>query len=219
MPFATDDLFPHSQTDSNSYLMNYKLGLSFTSLVLVIVGSIAPNLTLVRPSSAENKSVWRSFSPPGAGFSILMPGKVIERVDTEAALCLGTGKMTKKTTYAYHSEGMEQDGTIYAVFYSDYAKECEIVSAEGDLKIGLKLLSMAKSGVVKRKQMLRLNGHIGVEVRLGDGKSVALWTRAFVVPRSDKQSRVYEIMIFSAKADSLPKTLDGFMKSFKFTTP
>ena len=128
--------------------------------------------------------------------------------------------MSKKTTHPH----IRLDGTLYAVSYSDYAKECEIVSAEEDLKMGLNLLLalMSDSGVLKRKQTLRLNGNPGVEVRFdlsGNGQSLALWQRIFVVPRPNKQARMYEIIIFTTKEESLPKTLDGFMKSFKFTTP
>ena len=76
--------------------------------------------------------------------------------------------------------------------------------------------------MMQRKQVLRLNGHLGTEMKFDitqNGQPGTLWIRTFGVPRPNNKIRAYRILVFSTKEQSLQRTLDGFFKSFKLINP
>jgi hypothetical protein len=205
--------------------MEFKARLSQISLLLALTGAVTANLGLGLPSQAANQSVWRSFAPDGGGFSILMPDRPTPAVTTEPVLCLKTGKMVDRTTYTYHSQWMDQDGSIYAVVYHDFPTACLVSKSAGEeLEMVLKLVSAlyesGKPGVLQHKQLLKLNGNPGFEVKLRSaekGRAGLIWTRVFVTLRPNDQVRTYEITVISSKEQALQQTIANFFKSFKLT--
>lgn len=203
--------------------MSFKSNLSYASLLLVLTGIIAPNLIVSTPSSVTAQSVWRPFSPPQSGFSILMPGS--PKTETETKSFLINGKNVKITEHLFISDRADQEGTIYIVSYSDYPANSFPgfgstleEQVENSLKFVSTLIESRSPGIMQRKQLLRLNGNPGMEMKFGiteKGQSLTLWTRAFSVPRPNNQIRNYQIAVFSTKEQSLKRTLDGFFKSFK----
>jgi len=209
--------------------MRFKSNLSCVSLVLVLTGVVAPNLLLSRPAVAVTQSVWRSFSPPGSGFSILMPGTPKEEIKTDSSWTIN-GKKVNITEHTYVSERIDPDGTIYTVSYTDspaiFLSGSSLEEQEEQSKKLLEFLSALLEsnhpGIMQRKQLLRLNGHLGMEMKFGiteKGQSATVWIRGFSVPRPNNQVRTYQIGVFSIKEQSLQRTLDGFFKSFKLIDP
>jgi hypothetical protein len=92
--------------------MNFKARLSRFSSLLALSGAIVAAFGSVLPSQAANQSAWRSFSPDGGGFSIIMPETPTPEVKTESAICLKTGKRVDRVTHTYHSQWMDQDDSI-----------------------------------------------------------------------------------------------------------
>ena len=206
--------------------MRFKSNLSCASLLLVLTGLITPNLILSPPSHAVPQSVWRSFSPPGSGFSILMPGTPKEQINTESFWNLD-GKKVNITEHTFISERIEQDGTIYTVAYGDYPATSFFDSSSEEqakkmLEFVSALIESRSPGMMQRKQVLRLNGHLGTEMKFDitqKGQPGTLWIRTFGVPRPNNKIRAYRILVFSTKEQSLQRTLDGFFKSFKLINP
>lgn len=204
--------------------MSFKSNLSYASLLLVLTGIVTPNLILSTASHVSAQSVWRPFSPPGSGFSILMPGTPKEEVETEEMSI--NGKNVKITAHTFISE-REQDGAIYIVGYSDYPADSARLfgstpeeQAKNSLAFVSALLESKNPGIIQRKQILRLNGHLGTEIKMNlspvnYGQAATLWLRGFSVLRPNNQIRTYQILAFSTKEQSLKRTLDGFLKSFK----
>lgn len=206
--------------------MRFKSNLSCASLLLVLTGVIAPNLILSKPSHAVTQSVWRSFSPPGSGFSILMPGTPKEEIQPDSSWSIN-GKKVNITERTFISERIDPDGTIYAVGYIDSPAIYLLGSSleeqtEQSLEFVSSQIESSYPGIMQRKQLLRLNGHPGLEMKFGmteKDQSVTVWIRAFSVPRPNNQIRTYQILVFSTKEESLQRTLDGFFKSFKLIDP
>ncbi|MFB8792368.1 MAG: hypothetical protein U7123_26850 [Potamolinea sp.] len=204
--------------------MSFKSNLSYASLLLVLTGIVTPNLILSTASHVTAQSVWRPFSPPGSGFSILMPGTPKEEVKT--AQMFINGKIVNIKTHTFFSE-REQDGTIYMVSYSDNPADDSTLfgstpeeKVKNSLALITSLIESGNPGIIQRKQILRLNGHLGIEMKLAvpdkkSGQAGTLWLRGFSVPRPNNQIRTYQILAISAKEQSLQRTLDGFFKSFK----
>ncbi len=155
------------------------------------------------------------FAPDGGGFSMLMPDSPISDVETISVTCAQTGKMVNMTTHSYTTV-IEQDASVYAVFYYDLPKDCVI-----DLEMALKLISLfSKPGVMQHKQLLKLNGNPGMEFKMRgtvEGTSVLMWGRSFAVPQPNNQVRAYNIIVQSTKEQALQQTLASFFKSFKLT--
>jgi hypothetical protein len=155
-----------------------------------------------------------------------MPGTPKEEIKTDSSWSIN-GKKVNITEHTFISERIDQDGTIYTVTYIDspaiylFGSSLE-EQVEKSLEFVSSLLESSKPGIMQRKQLLRLNGHPGAEMKFGiteKGQSVTLWIRAFSVPRSNNQIRTYQISVISAKEQSLKRTLDGFFNSFKLIAP
>jgi|SRR4028118_40718 hypothetical protein len=209
--------------------MKFKSNLSCASLLLVLTGVVAPNLILSKPAVAVTQSVWRSFSPPGSGFSVLMPGTPKEEIKTDSSWTIN-GKKVNIIEHTYVSERIDPDGTIYTVSYIDYPaislSSSSLEEQEEQTKKLLEFLSALLEsnhpGIMQRKQVMRLNGHLGTEMKFGiteKGQSATVWMRAFAVPRPNNQVRTYYITVFSTKEQSLQRTLNGFFNSFKLIDP
>ena len=209
--------------------MRFKSNLSHASLLLVLTGIVTPNLILSKPAVAVTQSVWRPFSPPKSGFSLLMPGTPKEEIEKNSTVVIN-GKQVTITTHTFTSERMNSDGTIYIVTYfdspalslSNSSLEEQEEQSKKFLEFLSALLESNHPGIMQRKQVLRLNGHPGMEMKFGiteKGQSATMWIRAFGVPRPNNQVRTYQIVVFSTKEQSLQRTLDGFFKSFKLIAP
>ncbi len=203
------------------------------SLILILTGIVAPNFILsnrvgaVPPTlSAKTSSKWRTFSPPGGDFSILMPATPEADVETRDGINLNTGKTLKQTVYSFTVDSSQgQDATVYMVSYFDSSVNSLITSsAEEELEAGLNIASsmieVKNPGLIQRKQKLRLNGNPGAEIRLRSkddeqGKSIAIWKRVFCTRRPNNQIRTYQVVVISIKEQALQRTLEGFVNSFK----
>jgi hypothetical protein len=156
-----------------------------------------------------------------------MPGTPEEEIKTDSSWSIN-GKKVTLTEHTFTSERIDQDGTIYTVSYIDspviylFGSLSEEEQAKKLLEFFSSQLESSHPGIMQRKQLLRLNGHPGVEIKLGiteKGQSVTLWLRSFSVPRPNNQIRIYQILVLSTKEQSLQRTLDGFFKSFKLIAP
>ncbi|MBD2329372.1 hypothetical protein [Alkalinema sp. FACHB-956] len=174
------------------------------------VGSAIVDMAIAQPSVAQAKpakqSIWKTFSPAGGGFSILMPGtpkKSSHLVKTQ------TGATIELIGYVVDL-GPSKGG--YLVLYSDMP-----LSGNEDSNQIQQILDNVMNGGLSRVpgelvsyQTFALNGYPGREVTFRIDGNITGKVRMFLVG-----NRLYQLLAFTTQEKATAKSVNGFFNSFK----
>lgn len=168
-----------------------------------------PNATKARPTLKaelvadvqENKP--EKYSPPGGGFSVLMPGKPVaedQEVDTEV------GKIIN------HTHSVEAGGVAYAVMYGEFpapVSDPEVIN--GMLDNARTQGIAAVHGELKSEEQITLDGNTGREWLIGIPGGAFLRVRAYWV-----KQRLYQLITMSVptKDPEALKSRDAEVQKF-----
>ncbi|OUC15699.1 MAG: hypothetical protein B0A82_05370 [Alkalinema sp. CACIAM 70d] len=174
------------------------------------VGSAIVDMTIAQPSVAQAKqakqSIWKTFSPAGGGFSILMPGNPQQ---ISQSLNIQTGD--KVELIGYVTDLGPKQG-MYMVTYADMPF---VASKESNLS--QQMLDGAMNAVLSKvqgelvsQQSFALQGNPGREATFRMNGNITGKIRMFLV-----DNRFYQLLTLTAQEKATAKSVNGFFSSFK----
>lgn len=143
------------------------------------------------------------LSPPGAGFSVAMPGEAKNEIHT---INTDIGPVTLNMYV------LETGDWAYIAGYSDYPSFPNGVAAA---------LDGARDGALKSSQstllseeIISLAGHSGRELRMEGPRGLTTRLRLVVVG-----TRLYQVGVVTKKDDAFSPKVRAFLDTFRLTTP
>jgi hypothetical protein len=153
---------------------------------------------LLTSSVHAQQREWINLAPPGGGFSVMMPIKPNESMET-------------KENYTVHSYGAATARTIFIAVYVDYAPSVKLNDA-GELVANRdNFLKGLNARLISSKE-IKLDGRSGLEFTAeDDGRSYK--SRVYI-----HGNRVHQIATAVFKDTDDAENVDRFFASFAFTT-
>src|SRR5436190_8044504 len=139
---------------------------------------------------------WVRVAPPSAGFSILMPTRPTEGVET-------------KEEYTLHSFGASAGTTIFVAVYVDYAPSTKLNEA-AELAANRDNLLKGMNARLTSSKEIKLDGHAGLEFTGADDRRLYM-SRVYI-----SGNRVHQIGTAVLKEDQDSENVDRFFGSFVF---
>jgi hypothetical protein len=140
---------------------------------------------------------WVKVAPPGAGFSVMMPSKPNESMET-------------KEDYTLHSYGAVMADTIFIVVYGDYAPSMKMNEAAELIANRDNFLKGVNAQLISSKE-IKLSGRSGLEFTGEDDRRLYK-SRVYIFG-----NRVHQIASATLKGDEDTESVDRFFASFAFT--
>jgi hypothetical protein len=160
----------------------------YVSLIFILILA-----TSLKAQSGE----WVKLSPPGGGFTIMLPGRTEEEVQPG-------------DDFTFHSFGVRTDKGVYIIGYGDYAARIKLdppreldANRESFLK-GLNARLIASKKVT-------LDGHDGLEFT-GESSQFFLKSRVYLIG-----NRVYQLSVAIETGKDDTDNVNRFFASFAFT--
>ncbi len=184
--------------------MKSKLFIPLFVTTFLLTGYSTFNAVQANPTFLLAQSIWKPFSSKEGGFTVLMPGSPTE---DQRNINTKVGTVPVNSFYV-----VRPDEALYGVAYADFPKEVSLNS----LNINQLLNSFASGfaqgsgGRVVSQRNIRLGDFPGREIRLQYQQGEIGRGRIFL---ADK--RLYQVVVITSKESGLPKSIEGFFKSFR----
>jgi hypothetical protein len=154
-------------------------------------------LTLFNNVPAQTEpSPWVTLAPEGAGFSILMPGKVVETVD-------------KKRSYTMHSFSITVGRATFAASYSDY--EPGKLDRATALTANRDRFNKGLQATLTSSREITIDGNTGIEFT-SETPAVDVKSQLFLTG-----NRLFQTVTVVFRDADETKNVNRFFESFKFT--
>lgn len=186
--------------------MKTQVVLPFLVTTLVISGY--PIIEIARADQPIQiaQSIWKPFSPPEGGFTILMPGTPTSE---QEILDSPTGPITLNGFRA-----VRPGEAIYFVSYGDLPDSA--LNSPGGINDLLtsftQQFTTTMDGVTVTQQSISLNNYPGAEVKLQTNEGITFRSRIYLV-----NNRMYTLGVFTVREQDLQKSIQGFLDSFRLT--
>jgi hypothetical protein len=184
---------------------------------LLLICLVGENLTIHRGQASQSINIaqtqWQKFSPPKSGFTVLMPNKPSEQVNSVDTVF---GRITIHT----FKVPLEQDRINYTVSYVELPEEMvQVAPPEALLETLSNAFSQAFGRDVKllNQQSLRLGEYPGKEFKFEGPNQNVVRHRAYLV-----KQRMYQITVETSQAEeeTLSAEIENFFNSFQLlSTP
>lgn len=184
--------------------MKSKLVLPLFITTFLLTGYLGLNTVQANPTFLIAQSIWKPFSSQEGGFTILMPGSPTE---DQRNINTKVGAVPVNSFYV-----VRPNEALYGVAYADLPKEASL----NTLDINQLLNSFASGfaqgsgGRVVSQKNIRLGNFPGREIRLQYQQGETGRGRIFLA-----NQRLYQVVVITSKESSLPKSIEGFFKSFR----
>jgi len=148
--------------------------------------------------ASQEPSPWVTLAPEGAGFSVSMPGKALEKID-------------EKPSFTLHSYTLTVGRATYVASYSDYAPgkldPTTALTANRD-----KFNKSLQATLVSSRE-ITLDGHAGIEFT-SEHPAANVKSQLFLVG-----NRMFQTATFVFKDVDETRNVNRFFESFRFTKP
>jgi hypothetical protein len=186
----------------------------FLHCYLAVVVLFSGYITIIQPTSANQplkiaQSIWKRFSSPAGGFSILMPGTPIQsqkKVNTKNGAVEVNIFIVERP----------QDEVKYTIAYIDYPEDyIEILKrnnlVEQAIDAGKKTALQNANGTLISETKISLGDYLGKEINYTKPGDKIVKHRIFLVER-----RLYQVSAETTKKKQkyLTKSIIGFCDSF-----
>jgi hypothetical protein len=155
---------------------------------LVIFSSVA---------AQTEQSIWETLAPEGAGFSVSMPGKAVETINT-------------KTSFTLHSFTVTMGRATFVASYTDY--QPGKLAAATALTANRDKFNKGLQATLLTSREITLDGHTGVEFT-SETPAANVRSQLFVMG-----NRMFQTATFVFRDVDETRNVDRFFESFKFTT-
>ena len=159
--------------------------------------SILVFLLLLSAPHAAQLANWVKLEPPGAGFSVMMPIRPNESMET-------------KEDYTVHTYGAATANTIFIVVYVDYAPSMKLNDAAELAANRDNLLKGVNAQLISSKE-IKLDGRAGIEFTAADDRRLYK-SRVYIFG-----NRVHQIAAATLKDSEDTENVNRFFASFAFT--
>ncbi|MGI0490741.1 hypothetical protein ACN4EG_02930 [Alkalinema pantanalense CENA528] len=178
----------------------------FTGVGSAIVGTTTAQPTFAQSNAQSKQSIWKTFSPTGGGFSILMPGNPKQ---ISQPLKIQTGDTVELIGYATDL-GPKQG--MYMVTYADmpFAASKESKLSQQALDGAMNAVLGKIQGELVSQQSFALKGYPGREATFRMNGNITGKIRMFLV-----ENRFYQLLTLTAQEKATAKSVSGFFNSFK----
>jgi hypothetical protein len=158
-------------------------------------------LTLAPCAFAQHESeTWTRFSPPGGGFSILIPQTPSEQVENKDT----------PVHYTSHLFSTREPNLIYLIGYTDYDPKYRF-NAESELIANRDNFIKGVNGKLDESVKINFDGQPGIEFTAEAG-AVFFKSRVYI-----KGSRVWQVAVAVTTGQRDNESAEKFLNSFKFT--
>jgi hypothetical protein len=188
--------------------MNKKIFLSFLLTALILDGyasiKVAQANQPLLVTQAESESVWKPFSSPEGGFTVLFPGQ--PNADK------GNTNTAANSNNLQSFSVLRENEALYVVSYKDVV-ETLIQNSRNPNKVLASVVSgieKGSKGKVLGENSISLGNFPGREIRIRLEKNIILLGRIYLVNK-----RVYQLFVVTNQEANLTKSIDGFFKSFQ----
>ncbi|HXI23377.1 MAG TPA: hypothetical protein VNG71_05835 [Pyrinomonadaceae bacterium] len=154
-------------------------------------------LLLLTSSMRSQHREWVKVAPLGAGFSILMPLRPTEAVET-------------KDQYTTHSFVGSAGSTVFIAVYVDYAPSIQL-SEPAELAANRDNFLKGMSAQLTNSKDIKLDGRSGLEFTAEDERRLYK-SRVYIFG-----NRIHQIATATSKGDEDTENVDRFFASFAFT--
>lgn len=184
--------------------MKSKLVLPLFITTFLLTGYSGINPVQANPTVLMAQSIWKPFSSQEGGFTVLMPGSPTtdqRDIKTQA------GAVPANLFYV-----VRPDEALYGVAYADLPKEVSLNSLDINQLLNSFASGFAQGsgGRLVSQENIRLGDFPGREIRLQYSQGEIGRGRIFLANR-----RLYQVVVITSKESSLPKSIEGFFKSFR----
>jgi hypothetical protein len=166
-------------------------------MLIRFVTSILVFLLLWSAPHAAQTGEWIKLAPPGGGFSVMMPIKPNESMET-------------KENYTVHSYGAATANTIFIAVYVDYAPSVKLNDAAELVANRDNFLKGLNARLISSKE-IKLDGRSGLEFIAEDDRR-SYKSRVYILG-----NRVHQIATAVFKDSDDTEKVDRFFASFAFT--
>lgn len=165
---------------------------------LIIVFALI-TLLVVNIFAQTEPSPWVKLAPRGGGFSVSMPGKAVETIDS-------------KSSFTMHSFTVTVSRATYVASYSDY-KPGKLDPATA-LTANRDRFNRNLQATLISNREITLGGHTGIEFT-SETPAATIRSQLFLI-----RNRVFQTAAVVAKAadEEQMQNVNRFFESFKFTT-
>lgn len=186
--------------------MNKKILLPFAITTLMLSGYLTINAVQANQpiQIAESESVWKPFSSPEGGFTVLFPGQP----NTDKANTNTTAGANSLQAFAV----LRENEALYVVSYRDVVEQIILNSRNTD-QILASTVSRASQGSrvsLLNERNISLGRFPGKEIRVQLEKNIILRGRIYLV-----NQRLYQLFVVTNQEANLTKSIEGFFKSFQ----
>ncbi len=186
--------------------MNNKIFLPFLITTLVLIGY--PIIKVAQANQplqiAEAESVWKPFSSPEGGFTVLFPGTP------------NTDKPNTNTTADSNTlqsfSVLRENEALYVVSYRNMLEQVIQNSRDPNkvLAAVVSRISQGSKGNLLNEKNITLGKFPGKEIRFQLEKNIFLRGKIYLV-----NQRLYQLFVVTNQEANLTKSIDGFFNSFQ----
>jgi hypothetical protein len=164
--------------------------LSLSVLVLIAVFS--------ELQAQTEPSGWVTLAPEGAGFSVLVPGEPIEKID-------------QKKSFTLHSFNVTVGRATYIASYSDYLPgKLDPVTA---LTANRDKFNQSLQGKIISSHQITIDGQIGIEFTT-ETSAANVKSQLFLIG-----NRMFQIVVFVFRDANETENVNRFFESFRLIKP
>ena len=187
--------------------MNNKVLLPLLITTLLVGGYARVEIAQAEQPIQIAQSIWKPFSSPEGGFTVLMPGTPTLEQETINDPQLGSVNLNGFI-------GERPDEAIYMVVYADLPSNVVLTPDDADtlLQSLIREFSNDPGDRLLNQQTINLGNYPGKEVKVEHIGGVTGRYRIYLV-----NQRLYVLGVVTSKEQYLQKSIQGFLDSFQLT--